>query len=81
MLGVVASEINPAGCQRSQPLSVATLFCACVVSANSAAFLRVLSPSGLFQPWVNSKADPPCGREEPLESAGKKTIAEVCRML
>ena len=47
---LAVSEMNPAGCQRGQLLFVATLFCACVVSANSAAFLRVFCTSGLFLP-------------------------------
>jgi hypothetical protein len=83
LLKLVVSETNPVGCQRGQPLFAVTLFCACVVSANSAAFLRILSTSGSVSALSQSKADVPADLrcEESAEGAGKKTMADICRML
>jgi hypothetical protein len=82
MLRLAVSERNPAGCQRGQPLFVTTLFCAGVVSTNFRGVPPRSALQGLFVSALSqSKSGRPRGREESAEGAGKKTIADICRML
>jgi hypothetical protein len=69
MLRLAVSERNPAGCQRGQPLFVATLFCAGVVPKN----FRGVPPRSALQGLFVSALS----REESAEGGVKKTIADI----